>query len=247
MCTVTFIPVGDRYYLSSNRDEHHTRRKAGYPHKYRFDNTDILFPKDPDAGGTWIAARNNGDTAVLLNGAFKKHIPKPPYRKSRGLVLLALIEAINPVIYFSEIDLEHIEPFTVIFFIQGELYECRWDGRNKYKIALPVTCPHIWSSATLYSEKTVAIRERWFNEWISQHSFPTQKEVIDFHRFTGDGDAGNDLTMNRDGKILTVSITSVELSPSGARMCYLDLADNKTVEEYLTINEKSNQQIASYV
>ena len=32
---------------------------------------------------------------------------------------------------------------------------------------------------------------------------------FNFHRFTGDGDRHNDLMMNRDGKVGTVSITFI--------------------------------------
>ncbi|MGL1516781.1 NRDE family protein, partial [Vibrio parahaemolyticus] len=46
------------------------------------------FPKDPDGGGTWIALKENGDVAILLNGAFENHIPAYPYRRSRGLIFL---------------------------------------------------------------------------------------------------------------------------------------------------------------
>jgi hypothetical protein len=31
----------------------------------------ITYPKDADAGGTWIAKHENGNAVVLLNGGFK--------------------------------------------------------------------------------------------------------------------------------------------------------------------------------
>src|ERR1043165_8417400 len=98
MCTVTFIPTKDGICLTSNRDEHYTRGKAIKPRKVN----DITFPADKDAGGTWIALKENGDAGVLLNGAFEKPLPAPSYRKSRGLVFLEIMQA--PLL-IDEVDL----------------------------------------------------------------------------------------------------------------------------------------------
>ena len=51
-------------------------------------------------------------------------------------------------------------------------------------------------------------------------------EIIQFHLSAGDGDTNNDLCMNRDGKMLTVSITAMEISKDKSIMKYLDLQDN---------------------
>ena len=91
MCTVTFIPAKDRIYLTSNRDEKHWRTAALPPAAYEFDSGKMLFPKDGDAGGTWVAAHENGNAIVFLNGGLVAHVPNPPYRKSRGLILLDLL------------------------------------------------------------------------------------------------------------------------------------------------------------
>jgi len=84
MCTVSFIPVGGKLFISSNRDEKRSRKIALPPAQYEYNELKFVFPKDADAGGTWIAVKENGDAAVLLNGAFINHIAEPPYRKSRG-------------------------------------------------------------------------------------------------------------------------------------------------------------------
>src|SRR5215470_17195971 len=92
MCTVTFIRSADKIYITSNRDEKHWRSSAFPPTVYPCTSGKLLFPKDGDAGGTWIAAHENGNAIVFLNGGFVRHTPQPPYRKSRGLILLDLIE-----------------------------------------------------------------------------------------------------------------------------------------------------------
>ncbi len=227
MCTVTFLPVGETVYLTSNRDESSVRPPAMPPITYRHGHTIITYPKDAQAGGTWIALKHNGDAAVLLNGAFKKHIPAPPYRKSRGLVFLDIFTAAEPVYGFREVTLFNIEPFTLLLHTGGQLHECRWDGNEKRINKLDNSKPHIWSSATLYGEEVVYRRKQWFAEWLCTHPQPTRQEILDFHRFGGEGDTHNDFRMNREGKMLTVSITGMEISNELAAMRYLDLQNNK--------------------
>src|SRR6185295_19041785 len=108
-------------------------------------------PKDGDAGGTWMAIHENGNAIVFLNGGFTSHTPQPPYRKSRGLILLDLIESTAAYHSFMAINLNNIEPFTAIIWDDGHLFECRWNGRKYHKQLDPLQ-PHIWSSATLYDE-----------------------------------------------------------------------------------------------
>lgn len=132
MCTVTFIPTTGGFHLTANRDEHISRSQALAPMKYVAGKNVLLYPSDTDKHGSWIAAKNNGDLAVLLNGAFIKHLPQPPYRKSRGLILKEIITAAMPERYFRSINLDAVEPFTIILFAGGNLYECRWDEEKKH-------------------------------------------------------------------------------------------------------------------
>ena len=132
MCTVTYIPGKEGFFLTSNRDEHITRGIALAPAIYTTGNARLLYPKDPDKHGSWIAAKNNGDLVVLLNGAFVKHARQENYRKSRGLVLKEIIEAELPAYHYHSMDLEGVEPFTLILYTSGELYECRWDRSEEH-------------------------------------------------------------------------------------------------------------------
>jgi hypothetical protein len=67
---------------------------------------------------------------------------------------------------------------------------------------------------------------------------PSQDDILHFHQFTGDGDSHNDLLMNRDGNVFTVSVTSLAITTQNASMQYLDLKNNQQTEEALII-EKS--------
>jgi hypothetical protein len=159
---------------------------------------------------------------VFLNGAWKKHVPQPPYRQSRGLILLDLIDNEMPLRHFQHIDLHNIEPFTAIVWTDEELFACRWDGTKKYQNPLSNKTPQIWSSVTLYDEAVIAKREAWFAAWLNRNAAPSQEDIMRFHQFTGDGDSHNDLFMNRDGLVSTVSITSLESTNAFASLQYLD-------------------------
>ncbi len=238
MCTVTFIPVKGKIYLTSNRDEKKTRLDAISPAVYESESGKMLFPKDAEAGGTWIAAHENGNAIVFLNGGFKAHEPQPPYRKSRGLILLDLIEGATPYNSFIAIKLNRIEPFTAIIWDEHHLFECRWDGEQKHTKQLDAHRPHIWSSVTLYDVDVSSRRNLWFENWIKKNDHPSMKEIMHFHQFTGDGDTHNDLRMNRHGKLFTVSVTSLLINSKEAIMEYLDFKNNMQTKGSLIL-EKS--------
>jgi hypothetical protein len=227
MCTVTYIPGKDGVFLTSNRDEKSWREPAIPPKAYTFETGLIVFPKDAFAGGTWIAAHENGNAVVFLNGAFESHTSTPPYKKSRGIVLLDLINSHSPYNSFHSANLNNIEPFTAIVVDQGHLFECRWDGSVKHPQTINPDEPHIWSSSTLYEGPIRDKRKRWFKEWLAKTPETTLDDILNFHRFTGDGDRHNDLMMNRDGKVGTVSITSLQLLGQKISMHYLDLQTNE--------------------
>ena len=227
MCTVTYIPTKDYFYLTSNRDEKNWRTDAIAPAVYAFGSGKIMFPKDGDGGGSWIAAHENGNIVIFLNGGLNAHTPSPPYRKSRGLILLDILDHTTPYNCFLVINLNGIEPFTAIILDNGHLFECRWDGSEKHHKELDRKVPHIWSSVTLYSEETISKRKKWFDDWMSENKTVSQSDIIHFHQFTGDGDTNNDLRMNRDGKVFTVSITSMVIGNNGIKMDYIDLKNEQ--------------------
>lgn len=237
MCTVTFIPSGGRVFLSSNRDEKHWRERAKQPLPYIRETGTLVFPKDGNAGGTWIALHENGNAVVFLNGGLVKHEPHPPYRRSRGLVLIDILDSLHPYSSFLDMNLNGIEPFTAIIWDEGELYECRWDGCRKYPSLLDANEAHIWSSVTLYDESVIQKRIRWFEIWVKSRIDFSLDDILNFHQFTGDGDGHNDLLMNRDGKVFTVSITGMELGRNRGLVKYLDLQHNRSYLQQLNFTK----------
>jgi len=238
MCTVTYIPAPGGPFLTSSRDEQRTRPPALEPGYYAGDTGRLLFPKDPRAGGTWFAAHGIGHVAVLLNGAWQRHTSRPPYRRSRGLVLVELTDQADPLQAFHSMDLEGIEPFTLILVEERLLHECRWDGTTKFHRAPDPTLPHIWSSVTLYKPDVIRKKEQWFHTWLQDHPPPSVEDVLNFHHFTDSGDPHNSILMNRDDQTLTVSITLIHhqhqhVNTAPMHMHYLDIPGGKTFHSIL--------------
>ncbi|MEZ2334268.1 NRDE family protein [Mucilaginibacter sp. RCC_168] len=244
MCTVTYVPGKGGFFLTSNRDEHITRGIALAPAIYNTGNAKLLYPKDPDKHGSWIAAKNNGDLVVLLNGAFVKHARQENYSKSRGIVLKEIIEAESPVYHYNTIDLNGVEPFTLILYNSGELYECRWDGEEKYMTSISTNEAHIWSSATLYDQMAAGKRENWFNDWQRSDYPKTTNGILHFHKHAGEGDERDGLIINRDGKMKTMSVTNISVMHGNITMTYEDLKANKQYIKDLAIESPMKTGLA---
>jgi hypothetical protein len=202
------------------------RPNAILPGTYEHDGTKIIYPKDVKANGSWIAFTQTGNAAVLLNGAFAKHIAKPPYRKSRGVVFIDIISNAQPEFCFLGMNLEMIEPFTLVLFVNSFLFEGRWDGEQKYFVQLNEKENYIWSSATLYTPEIINKRKQWFDKWLAENPNLSSTDVFNFHRFAGDGDTANSILMNRN-EMLTISITGIEINMNAATMQHFDLKENK--------------------
>lgn len=222
MCTVTFLPKGHSdFIITSNRDESRLRPTL-YPAPYSIGNTEVYFPKDEQAGGTWFAVSKDY-TVVLMNGAEHRHERKLPYRKSRGLVMLEFFEEPDPIEYWEHGEFDNIEPFTLVIAAHQNrrLWQFRWDGRFTDLEEKDASIPAIWSSSTLYEEPVRQQREEWFGNWLKTRQDFTTEEILHFHRFGGNGDA-NGLVMNRE-RVQTVSITSFAKAGNTGKLCYEDV------------------------
>ncbi|KIX22287.1 hypothetical protein SY27_00010 [Flavobacterium sp. 316] len=224
MCTVTFVRLKDSFCITSSRDEKVARERAIHPTKYIIKNKEIVFPKDPKAGGTWFA-HDKKNILVLLNGAKEKHIPKTNYRKSRGLILIDLIITDNPLKEWHSIDLNNIEPFTIIYFNGIKLYQFQWNEIEKTTLELNSNENHIWSSSTLYEEEIREKRNNWFNKFLVTNSEIKANSLLNFHQFTEPTNKDFGLQINRNNILKTVSITQVEIKNETISLQYIDLFD----------------------
>ncbi|WP_264531420.1 NRDE family protein [Flavobacterium sp. N502540] len=227
MCTVSFVNHNGVVMITSNRDEKVIRPEAIPPRNYCQNGKTIMYPKDSKAGGTWFVVDKNGTVLVLLNGGTEKHRILFPYRKSRGLIALDIISSLSPKDFWNEINLEDIEPFTLVLYQNEELYELIWDGLVKIKTLLETSKNHIWSSVTLYPQEIRKKRSNWFFEFLESRDEIFAKDMLDFHKNTHNDDSENGLVINRENFLKTLSITQVVIKQNKGTMKYYDLIKTK--------------------
>lgn len=234
MCTVTLVPLPEfpnRFVLTSNRDEA-VLRKTHPPEIHSEGGSRLLYPRDSEAGGSWIGLSDRKRTICLLNGGFRKHLRNPPYRKSRGLVVKEFLAAPDFIEMAEDYEFEGIEPFTMVvaeYEQQLRLLELVWDGNSMHLKHLPPQ-PGIWSSSLLYSSEEVARRKQKFEAFQKHHPL-NSLNLLQFH--SSGGDLGEEGLIIDRGFLKTCSITQIINGPTEARMWYRDLETEEVTERSL--------------
>jgi len=234
MCTVTFIPQKEGYILTSNRDESALRSPQHISTENR-NGQQLLFPRDKGAGGTWICLSSADRLVCVLNGAFERHERQLPYRKSRGIMVFEFFDYSDSSQFFEKYDFDRIEPFTMITYDKGQLFDFRWDGQRTHISNLDTQEKHIWSSAVLYEKSVQEKRKQWLAEWIEGRTDFRREAILELHKKGGEGNPSIDFMMNRYNYLVqTVSITQVEKRKDAYAMHYHDLITNtKRAEQVL--------------
>ena len=233
MCTVSFVNANGKIIITSNRDEKVIRPQAIEPKNYLINNKKIMFPKDQKAGGTWYAVDEHSNVLVLLNGAEEKHVVTGNYAKSRGLIVIEIIGSCSPFNAWQTIDLDCIEPFTLVLFENFKLYQLRWNGEEKNVLELDPNENHIWSSSTLYPAAIREKRAHWFTTFLNTtrgatglsaaKTEVTQTELFNFHRYTEEKNEEHGLVINRGDLMKTLSITQTVIDKNKVELFHHDL------------------------
>ena len=239
MCTVTYIPQHKGFVLSSNRDE--TPKRATTPiHKEVINGTKIIYPRDVK-GGSWIIAGENKVLVCVLNGALKKHSHNPPYKTSRGLVAKDMYRYETPLEFIEKYDFNGIEPFTFVIVSEKDVIDFRWDGKQKHISHINPGIGHIWSSSTLYDHAVQQKREALFLQFLKENNHkPDINAINTLHRNGNIGDETQNFVMNRDNRVMTISITQVIVEENHITMNYdslLEVKDHFT-DVMPTVSEK---------
>ncbi|MBK8956731.1 MAG: NRDE family protein [Saprospiraceae bacterium] len=237
MCTVSFVRTADQHILTSNRDESINRPSAKPLQTFQHAERQLFYPQDPLGGGSWFCVDDLGRVIILLNGAEEKHKHQPPYRKSRGLILLDLMEQPELKNGWDLLNLTDIEPFTLVCFTNGHLFQFRWNGREKEYLLLNSGSAQIWSSSTLYSKDIRNVRKQWFEEFLHENPNPSPEKMLYFHQNAGKHDPHNGLLMNREEKLLTKNISQCVIHPHGARVLHRDLVEQFQNEIQITFKQ----------
>jgi hypothetical protein len=238
MCTVVFMPEKDRLCFASLRDESPLRAKVSLAKIDTENPIEYIAPIDGLAGGTWLGANNLSTVIVLLNGGFNIHHRMASYKMSRGLIVKKLLSLTKPLGEWSEMNLENIEPFTLIMWSSGKLIQLVWDGLDKHSIEIDHSMPHIWSSSTLYDTEARSHRKALFDQWMSTHPNIDQQSVLDFFYTYANGE--NTFIMDRDNKVKTISYTFIDLSVGKhVTLHYNDLQNSTMAQQDLAVSKES--------
>lgn len=208
MCTVLYLPVENGFQFFTLRDENPLLAQAEPPTTWVGPSHSFLAPLVADNRGTWMGVTEQGDALFLLNGARQAHVKGPQHTISRGLVVMDLLRSKWPVMEWIMKDLTQTEPFTLIAFTEGNLFELVWDGAVKHKSILPKDQPAIWSSSTLYDQGAQLLRKQCFEQWLTQETERTEDAVLAF--FDSVKDRKNGFFMDRGEALKTMSFAAVK-------------------------------------
>lgn len=234
MCTLTYIPLPQKnpsFILTDNRDEA-VNRPADFPAVYEELESQLFYPKDLQAGGTWFGISQRKRAMALLNGAFQRHERKDGYRKSRGTVVKELLAAENLEKTIQNYNFEGIEAFYGVIFSweeETEILEVIWDGNKLTLLKKDTSRAQIWSSAMTFSPEEHQRKKKVFEKFMEDNnSSEALPELIwDFHQSEEGG-------MILDFGILkTTSISSFIHTEDGDFFRYKDLIAKEEQEDMI--------------
>jgi uncharacterized protein with NRDE domain len=225
MCTLSYVPSKKGVIITANRDENPLRSAKKLSSYHSKKNDEYLIAREPLKGGTNMAVGRNSRVSVLLNGAFEPHAMRADFGMSRGLMLLESLEFDNLFRFCEKFEFNAIEPFTLVDF-SDEIRQVVWDGQKIHQSTFDPKSAKIWASHQLYSEKVVEKRKQWFANFLDAET-PDANALEYFHKNAGDGDSENDLVMDRNGLVQTVSITQVESNGLKKFIHHWDMIDGQ--------------------
>lgn len=211
MCTLTVIRTRAGCRVVHSRDELRTRGRA-VPPAWRTLGSGLraVWPVDRDAGGTWIAARQDGAVLALLN----RNIPpngRPAPTRSRGSLIPRLIELPTPAEMLEVLageGLAGVAPFRLLAIdADGAGGLLTWDGLMVGEIE-EMGPPLCLASSGLGDERVV-VRQPLFESMVASEPTPERQDA--FHRHRWDDRPEVSVLMSR-AEARTVSVTTVDLA-----------------------------------
>lgn len=219
MCTVSIIALNassGAYRIVTNRDEQRSRAPGEPPEWRSVGGVRAIAPRDPVAGGTWIATTERGLTLCLLNGNLEPAPLPPVHARSRGEIigmLLGLGSTDAIIDATGHIDLAPYPPFRLVCVEPASggsrVADMFWDAR------MPVwTRAHVLPACFVSSglgDSRVAPRLSLFADVLSRAARPETQDA--FHRHVWPERPEISVCMARDDA-RTVSITAISVEPS---------------------------------
>jgi Transport and Golgi organisation 2 len=148
MCTISFLPKAQGFYLAMNRDEKLNRSTALAPRIINIGSRLAVFPSEP-TGGTWISANDAGVCLALINWHRVERQPKNDV-VSRGDVVRALAgkSGTNKIADgVAKLPLRKLRPFRLIAIVLSEKLVTEW----RWNLEVLTKRDHKWRSQHWFS------------------------------------------------------------------------------------------------
>ncbi|MEM9838774.1 MAG: NRDE family protein [Pseudomonadota bacterium] len=200
-----------------NRDERRTR-PAGEEPSY-WPNEDILAPRDPEAGGTWIGVRRDGVWACLLNGYNDRDRvwPATVAAQTRGRLVPLILASDSPQAVLPDIDLSATMGFRVWMSVDDRVLEYSWDGTSLKTRSLDAESSLMTTSSSVRQDEVTRLRQGVFAEWTRQGGELHTNGIPTFHLDPLGLDREDAVLMARDFSH-TKSCTQIIVEPASITM-----------------------------
>lgn len=169
MCTISIVASGrGSCRLVFNRDERRTRGPGLSPAWQVVGARSALFPRDSDAGGTWVGLNDRGLVAVLLNRTDDASMASLSSRvdyQSRGVIipqLLAARDLTGAQRLARQLRRERFRPFRVVLLRAGEVVVISASPGDFEETRADVTEPLMLTSSSLGDEVVEQPRRKLF-------------------------------------------------------------------------------------
>jgi hypothetical protein len=207
MCTLSYFLTDDGYELFFNRDEQKTRATALAPELHNA----MIYPIDPQGGGTWIGVSLKGQTLALLND-YQSLFDPSAVTHSRGVLIPHLLNSDEPVLeQLQNMDLTGFAPFKLCVFPKdlslknNNVMFLRW---NAQQLTQSMVGPFATSSS-VELEGVTKKRTGQFNKLIDLNH-PSKDQFLAFH--ASKEEQGRDsVDMFRDDA-MTVSMSHITVA-----------------------------------
>ncbi|MGE5212392.1 MAG: NRDE family protein [Nitrospirota bacterium] len=223
MCTVSFIPRSQGFYLAMNRDEKRVRFTALAPAVAKSGRRRAVLPREP-SGGTWISANDAGVCLALINWHRIEREPKNGLR-SRGIVVRELAgksTAAQLAVALKKLPLRQFRPFRLIAIFPGKtrVTEWRWNLERLTRHDHQWQRQH-WFSSGFEERAAERVRRKVCASFVARADAPGYglKWLRKLHRSHAPKRGPFSVCMHRPDAT-TVSYTEVAVSDRRATMRY---------------------------
>jgi hypothetical protein len=221
MCTVSFLPRPEGFYLAMNRDEKRDRFAAQPPEVVKLESRRAIFPREP-TGGTWISANDAGVCLALINWHRIKWKRKND-TLSRGLVvkeLAGLSTGGEIATAVRKLPIQKVRPFRLIAIVPRErrVIEWRWNLQRLSILNHEWRRQH-WFSSGFDEDRAELERQRVCDAAHNQESIGKLNWLRRLHRSHSPKRGPFSICMHRPDAA-TISYTEVAVSKQRAMMRY---------------------------